>query len=65
MSSLPSIRSCVWLELVLAENTMNSGVYCLGRWRSNLFAIVKVLPVPVGPMHSTCTAKTKTVSLEY
>lgn len=53
LSSFPSIRSWVWLALVLAEKTMNSGRNSLGILEVSLSAMVRVLPVPVGPTHNT------------
>jgi hypothetical protein len=40
------------LALVLAENTMNSGMYSFGILVPSLSAIVRVFPVPVGPTHT-------------
>ena len=54
LSSLLSMRSCVWLALVLAEKLMNSGWYSFGILLDNLSEIARVLPVPVGPIHNTC-----------
>lgn len=53
LSSFPSIRSCVWLALVLAEKMMNSGMYSFGMFLASLSLMTRVLPVPVGPTHIT------------
>lgn len=53
MSSLLSMRSCVWLAEVRAEKVRKWLMYSRGRFLRSLLEMVRVFPVPVGPMHST------------
>lgn len=53
LSSLLSMRSWVWLAEVRAEKMMKWLMYSSGRFFRSLSEMVRVLPVPVGPMHST------------
>lgn len=56
MSSLLSMRSWVWLAEVRAEKVRKWLIYSSGRFLRSLLEMVRVFPVPVGPMHSTWTA---------
>lgn len=53
MSSLLSMRSWVWLAEVRAEKVRKWLMYSSGRFLRSLLEMVRVFPVPVGPMHST------------
>ena len=53
LSSLLSMRSCVWLAEVRAEKVRKWLMYSSGRFLRSLLEMVRVFPVPVGPMHST------------
>lgn len=47
------MRSWVWLAEVRAENIRKWVMYLLGKFFKSLSAIVRVFPVPVGPMQRT------------
>ena len=53
LSSLLSMRSWVWLAEVRAEKVRKWLMYSSGRFLRSLLEMVRVFPVPVGPMHST------------
>lgn len=53
LSSLLSMRSWVWLADVRAEKVRKWLMYSSGRFLRSLSEMVRVFPVPVGPMHST------------
>lgn len=53
LSSLLSMRSCVWLAEVRAENIRKWVMYLRGKFFKSLSVIVRVFPVPVGPMQRT------------
>ena len=64
-STLPSIRSCVWLALVRAEKVRNIGRNFSGMPFISLFPTFNVFPVPVSPTHSTCFPATSRRSSRY